>query len=627
MEFKELKEKVIENIEKLIEIDKSEFEGRSREKLINFRNELERELTFKVLCLGDFNSGKTTFVNRFFLEEDLLPTGIIPTTAKLTVIKYSNEKKVEINSGDESVIISDNIAEKLKDILTKKSDSKTVVIVNYPSNMLKEGIEVIDSPGLNDPDEERMDVTYKIIDSVDCILYFLTAHQVWKRSEKEFLEKRVLSKHHLDKVIFVMTYWDVIDEKERDDVLSYVTECMRESLKVTEERLSELTGKEVKLPLPRLVPVSAKTGENFKELKKELWEYFSNIDKAKILQSKIRIFNSFIDDCISLLKEREKGLSKKQEELEKRLSELQREVEKYKDEVEDLKDRIESRIRLAYRHFISDLEAIEYEVLKSLEKELKSNLERYEHNPENLSKEKVKAIVRNAISVSSITAKSKFVDVQRDFLSEIFEILREEKSRLKLNKSLLERNLPLMKEVELENFELQKTELMSNIAKAVGVTSAIGTVVDAVGYAVVSGQLAAQGFLSSIGSWLFSSQLVAIQSLTFYLLPVGIAATVGAFMFSRWLKNKQHEKFKKMVSDMSEEVKGKLRARIDEWLVSLKEQEDTIVDAIIKGIHNSVIEAYNNKLRELRKIIELKEKGVSTEGIEQLRRKLELLKL
>jgi len=82
-----------------------------------------------------------------------------------------------------------------------------------------------------------------------------------------------------------------------------------------------------------------------------------------------------------------------------------------------------------------------------------------------------------------------------------------------------------------------------------------------------------------------------------------------------------------MVSDMSEEVKGKLRARIDEWLVSLKEQEDTIVDAIIKGIHNSVIEAYNNKLRELRKIIELKEKGVSTEGIEQLRRKLELLKL
>jgi len=189
MEFKELKEKVIENIEKLIEIDKSEFEGRNREKLINFRNELERELTFKVLCLGDFNSGKTTFVNRFFLEEDLLPTGIIPTTAKLTVIKYSNEKKVEINSGDESVIISDNIAEKLKDILTKKSDSKTVVIVNYPSNMLKEGIEVIDSPGLNDPDEERMDVTYKIIDSVDCILYFLTAHQVWKRSEKEFLEK------------------------------------------------------------------------------------------------------------------------------------------------------------------------------------------------------------------------------------------------------------------------------------------------------------------------------------------------------------------------------------------------------------------------------------------------------
>jgi len=544
MEFKELKEKLIKNIEELVEIDKNEFGGRNRENLLNFKNELERELSFKVLCLGDFDSGKTTFINKFFLGEDLLPTAFIPTTAKLTVIKYSDKRKAEINSNGESVIINDNIVEKLREILTEKADSKTIVFVNYPSKMLKDGIEVIDSPGLNDPDEERIGVTYRIIDSVDCVLYFLTAHQAWKKSEKEFLEKRILSKQYLDKIIFVMTYWDLVDEEEKEEVLSYVTKQMKESLKVAEERLSELTGKEIKLPLPHLIPVSAKTGENFEELKKELWEYFSSIDKVKILQSKIGILNSFIDDYIFLLKEREEGLSKKQKELESRLSELQEEVDRYKEEIEDLRDRVESRIRLAYRRFISDLESVEYEVLKSLERELKNNLERYEHNPESLSKEKVKAIVRNAINVSSITAKSKFVDIQRDFLSEIFEILREEKSRLKLNKSLLERNLPIMEEVEFENLELQKTELMSNIAKAVGVTSAIGTVVDAVGYAVVSGQLAAQGFLSSIGSWLFSSQLVAIQSLTFYLLPVGIAATVGAFMFSRWLKNKQHEKFK-----------------------------------------------------------------------------------
>jgi len=525
------------------------------------------------------------------------------------------------------VIISDNVAEKLKEILTEKSDSKTIVVVNYPSDMLKEGIEVIDSPGLNDPDEERMELTYQIIDSVDCVLYFLTAHQAWKKSEKEFLEKRILSKQHLDKIIFVMTYWDLVDENEREEVLTYVTEQMKESLKVAEERLSEFTDREVKLPPPRLIPVSAKTGENFEKLRKELWEYFDAIDKTKTLQSKVRIFNSFVDDYVLLLKEREEGLSKKQKELESHLSELQREVEKYKDEVEDLRDRVESRIRLAYRHFISDLEAIEYEVLKSLEKELKSNLERYEHNPESLSKEKVKSIVRNAISVSSITAKNKFIDIQRDFLSEIFEILREEKSRLKLNKSLLERNLPIMEEVEFENLELQKTELMSNIAKAVGMTSAIGTVADVIGYAVISSQLAGQGILGTVGGWLFNSQLVFAQTLTFYLLPVGIAVTIGAFMFNRWLKNKRYEKFEKMISDISEEVKGKLKSQIDEWLVSLKKEEDRMVDAIIKGIHNSVIEAYNDKVRELKKVIELKGEGATTEGIEQLRRKLELLKL
>jgi len=37
MEFKELKEKLIKNIEELIEIDKNEFGGRNRENLLNLK--------------------------------------------------------------------------------------------------------------------------------------------------------------------------------------------------------------------------------------------------------------------------------------------------------------------------------------------------------------------------------------------------------------------------------------------------------------------------------------------------------------------------------------------------------------------------------------------------------------
>ena len=52
----------------------------------SFYTEVSDELTFNVLCVGDFASGKTTFINQFFLEKSILPTSPIVTTAKLTVI-------------------------------------------------------------------------------------------------------------------------------------------------------------------------------------------------------------------------------------------------------------------------------------------------------------------------------------------------------------------------------------------------------------------------------------------------------------------------------------------------------------------------------------------------------------
>jgi len=50
------------------------------------------QLNFNVLCLGDFSSGKSTFINNFFLENKVtLPVRATTTTAKLTVIKYGKE--------------------------------------------------------------------------------------------------------------------------------------------------------------------------------------------------------------------------------------------------------------------------------------------------------------------------------------------------------------------------------------------------------------------------------------------------------------------------------------------------------------------------------------------------------
>jgi len=631
MEFKELRKKFIENLEKLILIDKNEFKEKNIEKLKGLKNEIEKNLTFKILCLGDFSSGKTTFINNFFLEEPLLPVKATPTTAKLTVIRYSDKKIVEVLSNDKKIVVKNNIKTTLEKILTENPDPRTIVYINYPSKMLKEGIEVIDSPGLNDPDEEKMELTYRIIDNVDCVLYFLTAHQAWKRSEKEFLEKKILSKQHLDKIIFVMTYWDLVSENEKEELLAYVKEQMKKSLEVAENRLFELTGKKVKLPLPHLIPISAKTGENFEKLKKELWEFFNSIDKAKILQSKIRIYNSFIDEYILLLKVRKESLSKTQKELEQRLSELQRELEKYKKEINEIKDRLETRLRLIYKNFISNLEVMEYEILNIFQNNLQNKFKRSKNKLYNLSKdklkEKIKEIIRSAIYETSITMENNFIEIQKKFLSEILEVLKEEKSRLKLNKSMLEKPFPNVKEIEFNDFEFQKMDLLYNITNMVGAVSAIGTAVDGIEYIVISSKIAGQGFIPWLFHKFFNSSLLFMQSITSGLFFVGILTTLTSFGVSIWLKNKHYENFERTLLDISEEIKEKLKAQIDEWIFSLRKEEDVFINTIIKGIHNSIIESYHNKIKEIKKIMELKEKNVREDYINKIIKELELLKL
>ena len=53
-------------------------------------HQFQNELAFTVLCLGEFASGKTTFVNRFFLGDAVLPVRATPTTAKITTLRYGD---------------------------------------------------------------------------------------------------------------------------------------------------------------------------------------------------------------------------------------------------------------------------------------------------------------------------------------------------------------------------------------------------------------------------------------------------------------------------------------------------------------------------------------------------------
>ncbi len=79
---------------------------------------------------------------------------------------------------------------------------------------------LVDTPGVNDLSLQRADITYSYIPRADAVLFLLDAGQILKESERVFLQEKLL-KASRDKIVFVITKWDMLSEAEQSEALAY----------------------------------------------------------------------------------------------------------------------------------------------------------------------------------------------------------------------------------------------------------------------------------------------------------------------------------------------------------------------------------------------------------------------
>lgn len=176
---------------------------------------------FHLVILGEFNHGKSTFVNAL-LGSEVLPTGITPTTAAINHVVHSESAYASATMHDgtkESLSLGS-----LGDWVTaagSRSRDVAFVEVGYPAELLRENITLVDTPGVNDLNESRADITYGYVPRADAVIFLLDAGQALKESEREFLSSHVLEGTR-DRLIFVLGKVDLLSEAERDAVQEYV---------------------------------------------------------------------------------------------------------------------------------------------------------------------------------------------------------------------------------------------------------------------------------------------------------------------------------------------------------------------------------------------------------------------
>jgi small GTP-binding protein len=221
---------------------------------------------FSVVVLGEFNHGKSTFINAL-LGSPLLPTGITPTTALLAHVTHGARATATAvtENGDRTAIDAASLADHLTvDGLAKadkpadkpegkgkagKGEGKSAkkptgaihhIDITHPSPLLANQLTIVDTPGVNDINEQRADITYGYLPRADAAVFLLDATQILTASERQFLEERILRSTR-DRLIFVVAKADLLDEAE-----------LAETLRFARQHLAAI------VPEPAIFPVSAK---------------------------------------------------------------------------------------------------------------------------------------------------------------------------------------------------------------------------------------------------------------------------------------------------------------------------------------------------------------------------------
>jgi len=182
------------------------------------------EKPLKLAILGEFNAGKSTFINRL-IGLDILPTKVTPATSVITILEYGEEEKIEIvyQSHDGSQVTKQYEGyNKLFDFQKSKEEDNGLLIVKeirvFIKNEILKTFYIIDTPGFNDS-ENMGEETEKIFDNVNYVIWLFNATQSGKGTEKELLEKLQKKVLYKDNVYAIINHGDAIISKnsEYDD--------------------------------------------------------------------------------------------------------------------------------------------------------------------------------------------------------------------------------------------------------------------------------------------------------------------------------------------------------------------------------------------------------------------------
>ena len=181
---------------------------------------------FMLVVVGEFNSGKSAFINAL-VGRQVLKEGVTPTTAQIHVLKHG-------------------------DGTAQSTDEHGLAVTTAPAELLRE-VQIVDTPGTNAIIREHEQITTNFVPRADLVLFVTSADRPFTETEHAFLETiRGWGK----KIVIVVNKIDIFERPEElDEVVEFVRSASQQLLGMT----------------PEIFPVSARLALRAKQGDPSVW--------------------------------------------------------------------------------------------------------------------------------------------------------------------------------------------------------------------------------------------------------------------------------------------------------------------------------------------------------------------
>ena len=265
--FKELKATIEELISQLqVDITNEEIS-----KEINATKNYLNTQKFSIGITGVMNAGKSTMLNAL-MGREILGSAVVPETANLTIVKHNSTDNAKVyywNTQEwERIVKSAEQLESMREFVNETNkifgeDLKNYIrptsrfdeidindlssytsaatsgkkcnLVKYVElgsklDFLSDGIEIVDTPGLDDPVIQREEITKEYISQCDMMLHLMNVSQSATLKDVEFIIDAVLYQN-ISKLLIVITRADTVSKEQLDEVIKYTKSSIERQLK------------------------------------------------------------------------------------------------------------------------------------------------------------------------------------------------------------------------------------------------------------------------------------------------------------------------------------------------------------------------------------------------------------